>query len=240
MSRREVRGINFLEENFKKGNWVLKNLIFFQHSRQGCQSIFKLYERKEQIVKIRLFLRTIIFCMFVFELEGWYFFCGNFFCGWYFFKAVRGTIWGEMVFCKLHIYLKKPGIWSEDLFLSKLQNEWHKLQPTCPEEHSEEKFFKKENSKKVNEIKRNMELLALHFVRVFEPAVTTTGGKICGKKSFYKHSYCKNCEKIKIFLLSKFQIGGPNCHPYTCPEEQSEELISWKKISKKLIGSIKL
>ena len=35
-----------------------------------------------------------------------------------------------------------------------MQNEWHEMQPTCPEEQSEEKFFYKENSKKVKEIKK--------------------------------------------------------------------------------------
>ena len=43
----------------------------------------------------------------------------------------------------------------EILFLSKLPIEWHKLQALCPEEQSEEKFFRKEFSKKVNEVKKN-------------------------------------------------------------------------------------
>ena len=57
-----------------------------------------------------------------------------------------------------------------------------------------------------------MEFLALNFVRVFEPAVTTTVVKFCAIKLFKNHSFSKNWENIEIFLLSKFQTGGPNCN----------------------------
>ena len=54
----------------------------------------------------------------------------------------------------------------EILFLSKLPIEWHKLQALCPEEQSEEKFFRKEFSKKVNEVKK-IATFSFKFRQVF-------------------------------------------------------------------------
>ena len=50
-----------------------------------------------------------------------------------------------------------------------------------------------------------MELLALIFLRVLEPAFTTTGGKICGKKFLRNIHLAKTGEIFKSFFCQNFK-----------------------------------
>ena len=50
-----------------------------------------------------------------------------------------------------------------------------------------------------------MQLLALNFLRVFEPAFTTTGGKICGKNVLRNVHLAKTGKILKSFFYQNFK-----------------------------------
>ena len=64
------------------------------------------------------------------------------------FKAVRGSFWSELIF---YFFTWKNWSFIEVPVSAKIQKDLSKLQPTCPEEQSQETFFSGENSEKVIE-----------------------------------------------------------------------------------------
>ena len=110
-----------------------------------------------------------------------------------------------MVIFKLCIYLKKLGIWSKYFFLLKKR----KMSGTncnlhVQKSNPKKSFFYKGNSKKVKEIKKNKELLALNFVRVFQQSPLPEE-KFAVKKTLRNIHLAKTGKIFKSFFCQNFK-----------------------------------